>query len=471
MLDDGDTGRVHREGIGVPHGPATGVGRRGPTRATGRTETSPSRSCRPCRSCSATGPSRRSGASFCAALNDAVAAMVAVAPLRFGGFGAVPLQDVGLAIDALAQVRRSGCSACRSARTWTGVSSGSPRFLPFFQAAADLGLAVFVHAFHPPHWELRARRADGGGGQLSARDRHRAWPRSWPTASSSRALGCASARATAAARCRCTCPACGRSGVGRPGAGRRAASPDEAARVAVVRLPHLRAGRAARTDRSRRSRPSHRRLGLPVLRRTARLRRRRRRAATPATDPTRSAVANAARVPRAMHAGARELNGAQHDRATDVRRRRRADDDLGRRPRRRAARRVDEPAAREVRRGLPAHRRGGRQGRVGVRGTAQGARRARRPAVPTRDRQARPRRLPGAVRGAPARVLRADGTGPRPRRRRHRGVGVLPVVPAVLRPGVRRGAGQGAVAAVRAGVQRLDDRRLVRGRARPPRSR
>ena len=93
------------------------------------------------------------GASFCAALNDAVAAMVAVAPFRFGGFGAAPLQDVDLAIEALAQVKQLGLLGVQIGSNVAGVSAGSPRFLPFFQAAADLGLAVFVHAFHPPHWE------------------------------------------------------------------------------------------------------------------------------------------------------------------------------------------------------------------------------------------------------------------------------------------------------------------------------
>src|SRR5205085_12170042 len=37
-----------------------------------------------------------------------------------------------------------------------GTVTGAVRFLPFFQAAADAGLCVFVHAFHPPYWDCVA---------------------------------------------------------------------------------------------------------------------------------------------------------------------------------------------------------------------------------------------------------------------------------------------------------------------------
>ena len=49
-----------------------------------------------------------------------------------------------------------------------------------------------------------------------------------------------------------------------------------------------------------------------------------------------------------------------------------------------------------------------------------------------------------------------------------RGVAVLPDVPALLRPDVPRGRRQGPRAAVRAGLQRLDGRGVVRGLGRPP---
>ena len=58
------------------------------------------------------------GVRFCAALNEAIAAMVAADPRRFVGLGTVPLQDVDAAIDALDQVRDLGHGRRRrSART------------------------------------------------------------------------------------------------------------------------------------------------------------------------------------------------------------------------------------------------------------------------------------------------------------------------------------------------------------------
>ena len=60
-------------------------------------------------------------------------------------------------------------------------------------------------------------------------------------------------------------------------------------------------------------------------------------------------------------------------------------------------------------------------------------------------------------------VARLEGHG----RGRHPGVAELPVVPALLRPAVLRGQGQGPRPAVRQGLQRLDDRRVVRRRAGP----
>ena len=96
----------------------------------------------------------------------------------------------------------------------------------------------------------------------------------------------------------------------------------------------------------------------------------------------------------------------QHRRHDDARA-----DDLGRRPRGRTARRLDQPAAREVAGRVPARGRGGRQDRLALRAEAEVARRARRPPVRSRVGQARPHRLPGALRGPAARVLPARGAG------------------------------------------------------------
>jgi aminocarboxymuconate-semialdehyde decarboxylase len=96
------------------------------------------------------------GGDFCRALNDAIAAMVAKAPDRLAGLGTVPLQDVDSAIVALAQIGDLGLVGVEVGSNVLGAITGASKFLPFFQAAADAGLCVFVHAFHPPYWDCVA---------------------------------------------------------------------------------------------------------------------------------------------------------------------------------------------------------------------------------------------------------------------------------------------------------------------------
>ena len=83
-------------------------------------------------------------------LNDEIAAMVARAPERFVGLGAVPLQDVEAAIRELEYVVGSlGFAGVELASHVNGTSIGDPRFEPFFAAAERLSVAVFVHALRP----------------------------------------------------------------------------------------------------------------------------------------------------------------------------------------------------------------------------------------------------------------------------------------------------------------------------------
>jgi len=83
-------------------------------------------------------------------LNDEIAAMVARAPQRFVGLGAVPLQDVEAAIRELEYVVGSlGFAGVELASHVNGTSIGDPRFEPFFAAAERLSVAVFVHALRP----------------------------------------------------------------------------------------------------------------------------------------------------------------------------------------------------------------------------------------------------------------------------------------------------------------------------------
>ena len=83
-------------------------------------------------------------------VNEQIAEMVARAPQRFVGLGAVPPQDVDSAILELEFVlRQLKFSGVEIASHVNGVSIGDARFEPFFAAAEKLGAAVFVHALRP----------------------------------------------------------------------------------------------------------------------------------------------------------------------------------------------------------------------------------------------------------------------------------------------------------------------------------
>jgi aminocarboxymuconate-semialdehyde decarboxylase len=82
-------------------------------------------------------------------LNEQIAAMVARAPERFVGLGAVPLQDVEAAIRELQYLKSIGFAGAELASHVNGVSIGDARFAPFFAAAEALGAAIFVHALRP----------------------------------------------------------------------------------------------------------------------------------------------------------------------------------------------------------------------------------------------------------------------------------------------------------------------------------
>jgi len=83
-------------------------------------------------------------------LNEQIAAMIARAPDRFIGLGAVPLQDVDAAMQELDfVVTKLKFSGVEIASHVNGVSIGDARFEPFFAAAERLGAAIFVHALRP----------------------------------------------------------------------------------------------------------------------------------------------------------------------------------------------------------------------------------------------------------------------------------------------------------------------------------
>jgi len=83
-------------------------------------------------------------------INEQQAEMVAQAPQRFTGLGAVPLQDLDAAVRELEH--------CLGALKFAGVeiashvngkSIGDPHFAPFFAECERRGAAVFVHALRP----------------------------------------------------------------------------------------------------------------------------------------------------------------------------------------------------------------------------------------------------------------------------------------------------------------------------------
>jgi aminocarboxymuconate-semialdehyde decarboxylase len=83
-------------------------------------------------------------------LNEQIAEMIALAPERFVGLGAVPLQDADEAIRELEYVLKTlKFAGVEIASHVNGVSIGDARFEPFFAAAERLGAAVFVHALRP----------------------------------------------------------------------------------------------------------------------------------------------------------------------------------------------------------------------------------------------------------------------------------------------------------------------------------
>jgi aminocarboxymuconate-semialdehyde decarboxylase len=94
------------------------------------------------------------GALICRYLNEVIATMVAKAPARFFGLAAVPLQDVALAIRELERaVKEMGLAGVEIAGSVGGRVIGDPHFLPFFEAAAQWGAAVFVHPLRPTGME------------------------------------------------------------------------------------------------------------------------------------------------------------------------------------------------------------------------------------------------------------------------------------------------------------------------------
>lgn len=83
-------------------------------------------------------------------INDVMAEMVAASNGMLTALGAVPLQDIDLAIAELRRVCLDlGFAGVEIGSNINGRPIGAPEFAPFFAEAAALGAAVFVHAVRP----------------------------------------------------------------------------------------------------------------------------------------------------------------------------------------------------------------------------------------------------------------------------------------------------------------------------------
>jgi aminocarboxymuconate-semialdehyde decarboxylase len=90
------------------------------------------------------------GAVLCRYLNESLAELAASNPGRLTALGAVPLQDVDLAIAELEHaVNVFGLAGVEIGSNINDTVIGDARFEPFFTAAARLGAAIFVHPLRP----------------------------------------------------------------------------------------------------------------------------------------------------------------------------------------------------------------------------------------------------------------------------------------------------------------------------------
>lgn len=83
-------------------------------------------------------------------LNEQIAEMAALSGGRLIGMGAVPLQDLDLALAELDYLAdKLGFTSIEVGSNINGKPPGAPEFAPFYAACAQKNVAVFVHAIKP----------------------------------------------------------------------------------------------------------------------------------------------------------------------------------------------------------------------------------------------------------------------------------------------------------------------------------
>ena len=91
-------------------------------------------------------------------LNDHIAGVQSARPDRFAGLGTIPMQDTALAIRELERcMRELKLPGVEIGSNVNGANLDTPDLFPIFQAARDLGAAVFVHPWNMVGKERMAR--------------------------------------------------------------------------------------------------------------------------------------------------------------------------------------------------------------------------------------------------------------------------------------------------------------------------
>lgn len=88
-------------------------------------------------------------AAFASMQNEYIASVVAKHPQRFLGAGTIPMQSAKLAIAELERVRKLGLHAVEIGSHVNGKDFDHPELFDIFAAAADMGMAIFVHPQGP----------------------------------------------------------------------------------------------------------------------------------------------------------------------------------------------------------------------------------------------------------------------------------------------------------------------------------
>lgn len=87
-------------------------------------------------------------------LNDNIAAVVEEFPRRFIGLGTIPLQDTEKAVEELERCKLLKLAGVQIGSNVNGTNLNEDELFPVFEAASELGMAVFVHP-----WDMMGQEA------------------------------------------------------------------------------------------------------------------------------------------------------------------------------------------------------------------------------------------------------------------------------------------------------------------------